>query len=172
MKIHSYLSPKCIKKSSKIHNSGIFAKSNVKKGELLSIWGGYIITLPELKKLPKSILDYSYPVQIFEDIYLGPIKKKDLDDGEMFNHSCDPNAGVRGQIVLVARKNIKKGEEIFFDYETTDTQNLKFICHCGAKKCRGKIDGSSWKNPEFQKANKNYFSLYLEEKIRKLNRKK
>ncbi|PIY79049.1 MAG: SET domain-containing protein-lysine N-methyltransferase [Candidatus Pacebacteria bacterium CG_4_10_14_0_8_um_filter_43_12] len=171
MRKHSYLSPKCeANNSSKIHRYGVFAKENIQKGELIALWGGYIITLAELRKLPREILDYDYPVQIYKNFYLGPKSEKDLDDCEMFNHSCHANAGVKGQNILVARRKIKAGEEICFDYETTDTQDLKFTCKCGAKKCRGKINGTSWKNPKFQRSSKGYLSFYIQEKIKKLKK--
>lgn len=158
--------------NSKIHRYGVFAKKDVEKGELIVLWGGYVITLEEYRELPKAVMDYEYPVQIFEGLYLGPKSAEDIDDSEMFNHSCDPNAGVKGQNILVARRKIKAGEEVCFDYETTDTQDLNFICGCGAKNCRGKIDGTSWKNPKFQKDNKEYFSYYIQEKIKKLKKNK
>lgn len=107
--------------------------------------GGYSMTRKEVNNLPPAVLDFGYPVQVFDNFYIGPKTTKDLNGAEMFNHSCGPNAGVKGQVVLVARRNINPGEEICFDYETTDTVDLKFDCECGAKDCRKKIDGSSWK---------------------------
>lgn len=164
---HSYLSPKCgAKRSSKIHRYGVFAKEIIQKGDLIVIWGGYIITIDELRKLSNEML--VYPVQIFENFYLGPGSVKDLDDSEMFNHSCDANAGVKGQNILVARRKIQAGEEVCFDYETTDTQHTKFTCECGSKNCRGEIDGTSWKDPAFQRKYRGYFSYYIQEKIKKL----
>lgn len=127
------------------------------------------MSLKELKRLPLGIQTFEYPVQIYEGFYLGPKRVKDLDDAEMFNHSCDANAGVKGQNALVARRPIKAGEETCFDYETTDTDNFNFRCCCGAKNCRGKINGSAWKRPEFQKAHKGFFSWYLAEKIKTYN---
>jgi len=132
--------------------------------------GGYSMSAKEVEELPKKVLDFGYPVQVLDGFYIGPKTAKDLDGAEMFNHSCDPNAGVKGQVVLVARKNIKAGEEICFDYETTDTIELKFDCKCGSKNCRGKIDGNSWKNKNFQKRNRGYLSWYIQEKIKKLKK--
>ena len=173
MRGHSFLSPKCkVSANSKTHRYGVFAKKDIEKGELIVLWGGYILTLEEYRKLPKAVTDYEYPVQIFEGFYLGPKSAEDVDDSERFNHSCNPNAGVKGQNILVARRKIKAGEEVCFDYETTDTQDLNFICECGAKNCRGTIDGTSWKNPKFQKDNKEYFSYYIQEKIKKLKKSK
>ncbi len=124
----------------------------------------------EVSKLPKEILDFGYPVQIYDGFYLGPKSMEDLDGSEMFNHSCSPNAGVRGQNVLVARRHILFGEEICFDYETTDTEDMYFECKCKSSNCRGMIDGNSWKKLEFQIQNEGYLSWYILDKINKLNR--
>lgn len=128
------------------------------------------MSLDEVENLPADFLELGYPVQIYEGFFLGPKKEEELDDVEMFNHSCDHNAGVKGQNILVARRDIQAGEEICFDYETTDSEGLSFICHCGSQKCRKVIDGSSWKKPGFQKKNKGYFAWYLENKIKLLKK--
>ena len=58
-------------------------------------------------------------------IYLFNINKYDLDGdfkfntARLINHSCDPNCEVFGsglQIWVYAMKNIKKGEELSYDY--------------------------------------------------------
>lgn len=166
----SFLSPKCVvSKKSKISNFGVFAKKDLQKGELIAVWGGFIYTLKEFKKLPSPVNEY--PVQITDKHFIGPKTVKHLDNCEMFNHSCDPNAGVRGSLILVARRDIKKGEEICFDYETTNSVDLVFDCNCGSPKCRKQINGNSWKNPVFQKNNKGYLSFYIEQKIKKLKQK-
>lgn len=167
-RLHSYLSPKCeVKKSTNIHGQGVFAREDIKKGKPIAFWGGYIITLEELDDMPEDFLELGYPVQIYPGFFLGPKNFEDLDDAEMFNHSCDPNAGVKGQNILVARLDIKAGEEICFDYETTNTEGLYFKCCCGSKNCRRIIDGTSWKDPKFQRQNQGYLSWYIQEKIKK-----
>lgn len=62
------------------------------------------------------------------------------------NHSCEPNAGIINDKELVARKAIKKGEEITQDYSAIDIEgitggrkHLSMTCHCSSKNCRGKI---------------------------------
>ena len=56
------------------------------------------------------------------------------------NHSCDPNAALRGNR-LIAWKCIAAGEEITIDYKRTETKlAAPFNCSCGTKKCRGKIE--------------------------------
>lgn len=164
---HSFLSKKCvIKNGSTIHNFGMFAKEKIKKGELvLILGGGSVLSLQETIKHKKAT---AYSLQIFEDFFFGPRTMKDLEPAYMINHSCNPNAGVKGQIIFIARKAIKKDEEICFDYETTEMQDTNFVCQCGSKKCRGKITGKAWKDPNFQKRNKGYLSWYLQEKIKRL----
>lgn len=69
--------------------------------------------------------------------------------GSYTNHSCSPNAVIQtsyndgdnmGRVVLISCKNIHKGEEITFDYATTETvltQELENTqCQCKSSRCR------------------------------------
>lgn len=57
------------------------------------------------------------------------------------NHSCAPNAVVRGR-QLIATAAIAAGDEITFDYNTTEFELASpFACHCGAGDCLGSIHG-------------------------------
>lgn len=172
MRIYSYLSPKCATKlqDSQIHRNGVFATAPIKQGELVAIWGGYIMTTEEFERLPKEIFDYQYPVSVYHGFLIGPKLIEHLkDDCEMFNHNCDANAGVKGQIVLLARRDIQPGEEVCFDYETTESGGMHMECLCGSHKCRKLITGEAWRDPEFQKAYRGYFSWYIQEMIDKAN---
>jgi len=67
---------------------------------------------------------------------------------QFLNHSCDPNIGVavklnEGQSYdFVALRDIQEGEEVRFDYETTEYEVGAFEdCMCGAGSCRGTIKG-------------------------------
>ena len=62
------------------------------------------------------------------------------------NHSCAPNVEAddeSGQVYLLALRNIKVGDELFFDYglvideRYTPALKKRFECRCGAKSCRG-----------------------------------
>ncbi|HEY7785226.1 MAG TPA: SET domain-containing protein-lysine N-methyltransferase [Pyrinomonadaceae bacterium] len=58
------------------------------------------------------------------------------------NHSCTPNAYMKissGHILFIALKDIKPGEEITIDYESTLHSDKK-RCTCGAPSCRGTIN--------------------------------
>jgi SET domain-containing protein len=58
------------------------------------------------------------------------------------NHSCEPNAFMRvsyGHILFIALRDIRPGEEITIDYESTLHSDSK-RCGCGAETCRGTIN--------------------------------
>jgi hypothetical protein len=72
--------------------------------------------------------------------------------GSYTNHSCQPNAVVRafihpcgniGTAALICITEVAKGEELTFDYATTETDltaELKQArCLCGSALCRGKV---------------------------------
>jgi hypothetical protein len=56
------------------------------------------------------------------------------------NHSCDANAVITAERVLVAVAPIGKGQEIWIDYSTTEADpHWKMTCRCGTPLCRGTI---------------------------------
>ena len=64
--------------------------------------------------------------------------------GVFANHSCNPNAGIRGNRRLVAIRSISAGEEIRFDYSTTMAENYWTMpCRCGDPVCRGVVEDFS-----------------------------
>jgi len=76
----------------------------------------------------------------------------EVDD--FFNHSCDPNAGLKITVtkaVLIAIKDISPGQEITWDYSTTmDEDDWEINCNCGSNNCRGKIRDFKYLPPEIQ----------------------
>lgn len=134
-------------KGSHISGSGVFATKEFKKGETIHVLDGESCSLEEvLKRVDAGIENESDPLGVDEEEYL------DLDEiSRTFNHSCDPNAFIRGRSELVAIRDIEKGEEITYDYSTTMDDNEEKIvkagrelwtceCSCGSEKCRGVID--------------------------------
>lgn len=175
-RLFCYLNPKAKVSISGIGGKGIFAKKRIKKGELIAIWGGRVMNKKEITKLKKIYYGntslYWFTVQVYNNFYLAPKNIRELEDADFFNHSCNPNAGIKGQISLVAMRNIFPGEEITFDYATTDCGFIKFKCNCGGKDCRIIITKDDWKNPKFQRKYQGYISSYIKEKIKKQKCKK
>lgn len=165
----SYRSPKAAVKKSFIHGYGLFAIKPIKKGEIVVIKGGHVFDEKTLKKVKNKIAESYF--QIEDDFVIGPLKKSEVKENKLFiNHSCNPNIGIRGQITLVALRNIKPGEELTYDWVMEDPGNWKMKCNCGSKNCRKIITGNDWKNSKLQKKYKGYFSAYLEEKMKNMGK--
>jgi hypothetical protein len=144
---------------------GLYAREPVPAGELLVVWGGRVVDFATLATLPEHRQARS--VQVEEGLYLVPVV--DDDPADHVNHCCDPNAGLRGQIGLVALRDIEPGEEICFDYAMTDASPYdEFDCECGAAQCRKHITGNDWMLPEVQEKYAGHFSPYVQRRIDKL----
>lgn len=146
--------------------SGIFATAPFKKDDVLIVWSGLIVNDRQLL----SLSDYkrTHGLQVEENLFQVPVN--DDDPADMVNHSCDPNAGILGQIVLVAFRDIQPGEEICFDYAMSDSNPYdEFRCQCGSPLCRGVVLGEDWKRPDLQQRYKGYFSTYLQRRINRLD---
>ena len=161
----SYLSPKTRVKESAIHGRGLFAASEIAKGEIAAIKGGHIISREQLAELAPRLGPAE--IQIADDLFICPVAEEERESSMIFsNHSCDPNLGVKGQIVFVAMRNIAAGEELTHDWAMTDNDDNSTECHCGAADCRGTITGKDWQRPELQRRYRGFFSAYLLEKMK------
>lgn len=164
MNLSSYRSPKTEVRKSKIDKYGRFARTAINKGEIIVIRSGHIITSQELESNENIINGSEH--QILDDYYLAPLTKEEFDNIMCFiNHSCVPNVGIQGDIVLIATKNIKTNEELCLDYAMI-FNNKKFKCHCLSKNCRKVITGKDWMRKDLQVKYKDYFSSYLLQKIK------
>ena len=137
-------------KKSNIDKKGLSAAKNIKAGTKIIDYVGKIITKKEVENDPKFDNE--------KDIYLFNLNNKyDLDGNFSFNtarlinHSCNPNCEVNGvglKLWIFALRNIKKGEELTYDYGFGFDQDYKdYVCKCGSKNCVGYIvrEGSRWR---------------------------
>lgn len=93
----------------------MFAKKPIRKGEIVSVRGGHIITRQMEKKIKKPDGYWGYPIP--DEVVLAPLNTQEVESVMMFlNHSCEPNVGILGQIIFVAMRNIDSGEELTIDY--------------------------------------------------------
>jgi len=161
----SYLSPKTIVEESPIQGRGLFARAFIAKGEIVCIKGGHIFNRETLREVQKTLGPAE--IQIGENLFIGPLTESEREGSMIFsNHSCDPNIGVQGQIVFVARRDIQAGEELTHDWATTDDDDYEMACNCGAPNCRNVITGQDWRRKDLQEKYKNYMSWHLLEKIK------
>lgn len=162
----SHLSPKTIVKQSPIHGRGLFAATAIAKDEIVAVKGGHIISGKTLATLRPRLGPAE--IQIGDDLFICPISEEEREGSMIFsNHSCDPNIGLRGQIVFVAMRNIEPGEELTHDWAITDdNDDSATICRCGSANCRGTITGKDWQRLDLQERYRDYFSAYLLAKMR------
>tara|TARA_Y100000310_G_C20694125_1_gene824257 strand:- start:3204 stop:3647 length:444 start_codon:yes stop_codon:yes gene_type:complete len=128
-----------IVKSSKVHGKGGFAKKDIPKDTYIIEYVGKKITNKEADKISEKECSKGI-------VYLFGLNKRYTLDGDTptniakyINHSCNPNAeslNDNGRIWITALKDIKKGEEINYDYclETDDIEDHP--CKCGEKNCK------------------------------------
>lgn len=161
-----YLSPKCQARAIGHMLYGVFAREPLSKDERIAVWGGEVVTREGFEQLPDRLRRLS--VQIEEGLYLVALTEGPAD---YINHSCNPNAGMHGQIVVVALRDINAGEQICFDYAMTDGSDYdEFECACGAPNCRKNVTGRDWRNPALWERYDGYFSPYLARRIERLKR--
>lgn len=149
---------------SSIQGRGVFANFEIKKGEIVIVKGGYVLTKCQRDEIGKELGPAE--IQITEDLFIGPTTEGEREGGMMhLNHSCEPNLGLQGQIVYVALRDIGVDEEVTFDYAMTDDEPYEMKCRCGAVSCRGTITGVDWKRPEIQRKYDGYFSWFIQRRI-------
>lgn len=166
-RLHSWLSPKCFVAHSSLGGLGVFASEPVAAEELVAVWGGIVLRADELGSVANMFEHFkTQAVQVADEFYLTSTSLTAIDDAERFNHSCNPNIGVKGQILVLARRDIQLGEELYFDYDTTDIGSAVFQCRCGDSSCRKTIDGTSWMSADFQLRNQGWLAWHIEQRIR------
>ncbi|HKS03815.1 MAG TPA: SET domain-containing protein-lysine N-methyltransferase [Chthoniobacterales bacterium] len=161
----SYLSPKTEVRESEIHGRGLFARADIPKDEIVAVKGGHIVDGKTLRGEITPALG-AVEIQIGDDLFIAPVSDDERELSMLYlNHSCDPNLGVRGEIIFVAMRDIPAGEELTHDWAMTDDDDYSIECNCGVSYCRKTLTGKDWQRPDLQKRYAGYFSAYLARKI-------
>ena len=130
-------SPLVLVGKSKIHGRGVFARCAIPRGTCILEYSGEKITSKEGRR--RHVLQ-----EREGKFYVFALSKKWHVDGStggdarLINHGCDPNCDYTrkdGKIWIRARRNIKKGEELTYNYDVTEQG--KYPCKCGTRKCKG-----------------------------------
>ena len=106
----------------------LITKQAYKKGEV-------ICSMPSENIVDKPT---RFTVQISKD------KHTHVGKLAALNHSCDPNVILDTEgMVMIARRDIEKGEELSFFYPSTEWEmQAPFICLCGATNCIHVVAGA------------------------------
>ena len=112
-----------------IHGKGIILDKNVKKDEII-----FRFTGKHVKNPPGP---WHHEPNWLQVGYFEWIIPEQGSAGEYLNHSCNPNAGIKGNNTIVAIRSLKKGTEIVIDYALSETYPIwHMICKCGSRNCR------------------------------------
>jgi SET domain-containing protein len=109
---------------------------------------------------------YFHSYQVSETDWVGG--NQDDDPSLYMNHSCDPNTWFVSDLRMVARRDIAAGEEITYDYATSQAEDTLFDCACGSSLCRKRVTGQEYREPWFQERYAGHTLSYLAERMERL----
>eukprot|EP01101_Sappina_pedata_P005955 TRINITY_DN284_c0_g1_i1.p2 TRINITY_DN284_c0_g1~~TRINITY_DN284_c0_g1_i1.p2 ORF type:complete len:363 (+),score=128.16 TRINITY_DN284_c0_g1_i1:50-1090(+) len=131
-------------------------------------------TIEQVQSWPKKDIDefMSLAYQVEDNLLDGFIPGVeipwDVIKENYVNHCCDGNTWYLDDDTLIAKRDIKKGEEITYDYALTEcSPDWSINCLCGKDACRKHVSGDDWKKPEIQAMYKGHFLKYINDKINK-----
>jgi SET domain-containing protein len=138
-----------IRKNSKIHASGLFAKADISAGTRIIEYRGLKITKAQSDKIADVHIEANKRAKTVGSVYIFTLNQKYDINGKVtwnlakyINHSCDPNCEtdiIKGKIWISAIKDIKKGEELSYDYGYDMFCFEDHPCRCGSQNCIGYI---------------------------------
>tara|TARA_B110000858_G_C17757989_1_gene453056 strand:+ start:126 stop:602 length:477 start_codon:yes stop_codon:yes gene_type:complete len=145
-------------KKSKVHGTGVFAATNIKKNSKIIEYIGEKITKSEGNKRSADRIKKFLNKKNEGSVYIFELNKKyDIDGAPAYNkaryinHSCKPNCEVdiiENRIWIISIKKINKGDELNYDYGYPfDKDDFSdHICKCGSINCIGYIiSQDDWK---------------------------
>jgi SET domain-containing protein len=137
-------------RGSRIAGKGAFATRPIRKGERVVEYLG--------ERVSHAVADSRYDDHAggLHHTFLFTVSSRVVIDATVggnearfINHSCDPNCESvieGGRVFIEARKPIKTGDELTYDYaytrdgsETEEEETGLYGCRCGATSCRGTI---------------------------------
>jgi len=143
---------------------GIFAQADIRKDKIIFITKG---TIEKGSYNPEFYCKGPNWLAVAKNKWLSPFKN---NPWRYINHSCNPNAGLKGKVTVVAMKDIKKDEQITIDYSITeDDPYWKMNCNCGQKNCRKIIRSVRFLSPRLFKKYKKYIPKFLRNEYARAN---
>ncbi|CAM9989545.1 unnamed protein product [Phaeothamnion confervicola] len=152
---------------------GLFATEDIAEGEV--IW--HFNTSDELLRQytraqilaapqPEQDVLIMYSYMLDDDCY-GSTHDPEEDSSYYFNHSCEPNCWYKGDENIVARRDIKVGEHVCYDYALTETESSMHFglkCLCGSAQCRRELDFSQYRSPRFMAEFRGHTTAFIARK--------
>jgi hypothetical protein len=136
-------------RGSKVHGYGCFAKQFIPKGTRISEYLGERISHKEAdERYEGADVNDNHTFLFIADRKTVIDATRKGNEARFINHSCDGNCESdteKGRVFIDAIKDIKKGEELGYDYQIgrdrADPPNVDeiYACRCGSPKCRGSM---------------------------------
>jgi SET domain-containing protein len=130
-----------------IHGRGVFALTPIARGERIMEYTGERMSHAEADRRYGNAHDGSAHTMLMavdDKVVIDATRRG--GSARWINHSCAPNCEAveeDGRVFIDARRAIKVGEELGYDYELivddghTARVKREHACCCGAKTCRG-----------------------------------
>jgi SET domain-containing protein len=130
------------------HGRGVFATRAIRKGARIIEYRGTRMSVDAADERPDTAPDDPYHTLQFE-LSNGTVIDASIrgNAARFINHGCSPNCEPvehdDGRIYIHARRTIRAGEELCYDYrlgyegKLTKRAERAFACRCGAPHCRG-----------------------------------
>ena len=147
---------------------GLFATENIRSGSIITYVSGSVMKFEEAASLGEK---ESYPLQVGLFEYIWPNQHTIW---QYINHCCEPNCGVTENFEIIAIRNIKNGEELFYDYSTTMLEkHWTMKCLCNTQSCRHIITDFDTLLPETQQyyLNKGLVQQFIKHFLKTINSK-
>ena len=99
--------------------------ADIAKGEIVMIKGGHIVSRDFVEREVTPRLG-PVEIQIGDDLFIAPVTQEEREGSMLYsNHSCDPNLGLRGNIIFVGLRDIRAGEELTHDWVHDGRRQLR-----------------------------------------------
>jgi hypothetical protein len=165
-RVRSWITPKATKGgASAIAGQGVHAVEAIAGGEVVAVKGGHLVDGSAVAELPEALRDSAFPIAA--DCFLAALTHEEYDGVMMrVNHSCEPNVGMGGNVLLVSMRDIAAGEEITIDYALfLGDPGFAMECRCRTAACRGVVQGTDWTRTDLRERYRGWFSWWLQQKI-------
>ncbi|MBN1275786.1 SET domain-containing protein-lysine N-methyltransferase [Candidatus Woesearchaeota archaeon] len=141
---------------SRIHGNGAYAKKDIPRGAIIIEYSGRKITKEESDSVYEEQRErHERDAENNGAVYIFELNKTWDIDGNVpwntaryINHSCSPNAeavNTGRRILIQAKRSIRKGEEITYNYGYDIDSYEDHPCRCGSPRCVGYIvDEDDW----------------------------
>lgn len=163
----SYILPGLYRRRTSTAGVGVFTKLFIAQETIIGVAaGGKIITSRMAQKRWRRGDDHTQ--QIHKDFHWAPVDHKGIDNLDLMNHSCDPNVAISGDMTFVALRDIAAGEELVWDYATSEIhpQYPKIQCNCGSYNCRTVVTNRDWTNVSLmQRYYPNFVTTHVRKKV-------